>query len=1031
MTMISCLGVLVVGLVEAQTDPLDTVTGTLTIWHGDPQDITTVAFRQVPLLIDDNGNTLELIGIEPEAARVFFGERVDVTGELLVGGASSNGLGTVGQLRVDTFTRAADGGLGAQATVSGSQTWANLLCAFADSATSLPNTAEYYESMFNDGLYSISNYWNTVSYGTIDLGDTAAYGWYTLPEPRSSYVVEGQTYGANLNKLRDDCFAVADADVDFSGVVGVNMFFNQLLDCCAWGGQSYVFNDNAGLVRTTWLPTWAHNYRTINHEMGHGFGLPHSSGPADNPPSELAIYVSNWDVMSSVGDCDLIDPVYGCTSPNTIGYHLRDKLGWIPASKQVIVEQGQTQTIDIGPVLPDDSADVMIIRVPIQGSSTRFYTIEVRQQASYDENVPADGVLIHDVLTTRPGNGGPALVVDDLNDGNNSVNDAGAVWTVGEAYIDYENGIAIEVLSKADDTYRVRVSNGGFEPPAAPSNLQVVSTQVANVALSWQDNAANETGFVIYRALNGGAFTQVGLVTENVTTFIDETAECGSSYAYTVAAIAGAAASDESNTAYTGTPGCQEGTLLFNEIDFGEIDRIELYNTGNTFYETTYTLLYVYDSMRFVGASYMPVIEVPPGGYWILDERGGLSDPDETNLSRMDLDFPWDAESADGAIILYQWDGAVWVMLDVVIFGETNTYFNVNWTGANVLPPGVGQNLARDENSTDTNSASDWTAQNPTMGGFNIPSGWPDNDLFPDAISLMAGNEYAADVSQATHHYTDPDVSCAPGGDRQFDKSIWYSFTAAVDYELVLETVGSGYDTLLSVYTGDTLDTLTEVACDDNGARAQSGASRVALYASANETYHILVSRATSGADDAVCSLDDSACNLSVLAVEVDNLDITGTVYAEDGVTPMDGVVVQGLDDGESVEYTCTGDGGRYRLAEVPLETPITVVAAGPGTTGLCAETGYKPQYFTDNETLLTTPITLITVSKAGVDFALLPNSIDVNGDGVVNPPDVEYVVNGMNISLTEGNRYADVNGDGLVNEADLEAVFTALGTSP
>jgi len=64
MTMISCLGVLVVRLVGAQTDTLDTVTGTLTIWHGDPQDITTVAFRQVPLLIDDNGNTLELIGIE-------------------------------------------------------------------------------------------------------------------------------------------------------------------------------------------------------------------------------------------------------------------------------------------------------------------------------------------------------------------------------------------------------------------------------------------------------------------------------------------------------------------------------------------------------------------------------------------------------------------------------------------------------------------------------------------------------------------------------------------------------------------------------------------------------------------------------------------------------------------------------------------------------------------------------------------------------------------------------------------------------
>ncbi|RIK17706.1 MAG: hypothetical protein DCC51_12070, partial [Anaerolineae bacterium] len=83
-----------------------------------------------------------------------------------------------------------------------------------------------------------------------------------------------------------------------------------------------------GVWRTSWLPPWAvNNISVIAHEMGHGFGLPHSSGDYD------ATYDSPWDVMSADrANCSKNkDPIYGCIPQGTIGYH-KDLLGWIPAA---------------------------------------------------------------------------------------------------------------------------------------------------------------------------------------------------------------------------------------------------------------------------------------------------------------------------------------------------------------------------------------------------------------------------------------------------------------------------------------------------------------------------------------------------------------------------------------------------------------------------------------------------------------------------------------------------------------------------
>ena len=103
--------------------------------------------------------------------------------------------------------------------------------------------------------------------------------------------------------------------MSFPSFVGINLMFNDNLDGFAYGGSFTLMRD--GVTRTyrmTWVPPWGYeNQGPIAHEMGHGFGLPHASGPYS------ATYDSRWDVMSDIWDnCPSYDSTYGCVGTHTI-----------------------------------------------------------------------------------------------------------------------------------------------------------------------------------------------------------------------------------------------------------------------------------------------------------------------------------------------------------------------------------------------------------------------------------------------------------------------------------------------------------------------------------------------------------------------------------------------------------------------------------------------------------------------------------------------------------------------------------------
>ena len=68
-------------------------------------------------------------------------------------------------------------------------------------------------------------------------------------------------------------------------------------------------------------------------------------------------------------------------------------------------------------------------------------------------------------------------------------------------------------------------------------HLGATGETIGEIRLMWTDNSDNEEGFRVERADNGGEFAVIATVGENVTEWLDETAEVGNVYRYRVNAF--------------------------------------------------------------------------------------------------------------------------------------------------------------------------------------------------------------------------------------------------------------------------------------------------------------------------------------------------------------------------------------------------------------------------------------------------------------------------------------------------------------
>lgn len=473
------------------------------------------------LLTDDHGQPTQLL-LSDELTQPLGGilalnqKRVVIEGAWIP--VSAQGAGTpvlqAQSIRLDEQPRPAPA---ADYRVAGPQPWLSILCKFSDVAAE-PEPLPYFQAMYGAPYPGLDHYWRELSYNTINTAGSGAVGWFRLPHPRSYYV-----YNARLDYMRaaNDCAAVADPFVYFPSYVGINLMFNADLDGKAWGGNMYMTLD--GVFRSwrmTWEPPWGYqNIGAIEHEMGHGFGMPHSSGAYGQT------YDNQWDVMSDIwsscyrGGVNHGDLVYGCTGQHTIALH-KDYVSWIPANRKLVATSASRTTITLERLALPAAEGYLMARIPIQGSSIRFYTLEARRLIGYDNYnpIPGDAVVIHNVDMTRER---PAYVVDI--DGNGNTGDAGAMWLPGETLTDAGNGIQVCVNSMTATGFIVTIGLGvpadcSFQPDYASSILQADPGQPQ----------AGQRVTLVTRLINWGGTSAQGVVVTstipNSTTLVVESA---------------------------------------------------------------------------------------------------------------------------------------------------------------------------------------------------------------------------------------------------------------------------------------------------------------------------------------------------------------------------------------------------------------------------------------------------------------------------------------------------------------------------
>lgn len=329
--------------------------------------------------------------------------------------------------------------------VTGVQPWLTIMCMFSDVATE-PKDYTYFENMYASTYPGLNHYWQEVSFNKINIdgSGTAGTGWYTLPQPRSYYVdADGDgNLSMEFGRAANDCTAAADADVDFSPYVGINLMFNSDLDGYAWGGgRSMTLDGVSKYWNMTWEPPWGYSQITVmSHEMGHGFGLPHSSGQYGET------YDNAWDVMSDAYFNCTYHVTYGCLGQHTIAYH-KNMLGWIAPGDRVQVIGARLMRIDHLAMANPNYYHMATIPI---ASTASFYTVEVRQQTGYDVKLPAKAVIIHHVNPLRDNE---AQIID--SDGDEDTSDAGAQWVVGEQFV--AGNIKVKVVSAYTNGFKVLI----------------------------------------------------------------------------------------------------------------------------------------------------------------------------------------------------------------------------------------------------------------------------------------------------------------------------------------------------------------------------------------------------------------------------------------------------------------------------------------------------------------------------------------------------------------------------------------------
>lgn len=164
-----------------------------------------------------------------------------------------------------------------------------------------------------------------------------------------------------------------------------------------------------------------------------------------------------------------------------------------------------------------------------------------------------------------------AFVVSSTATGNvqNAMLPESLSGTVYVRVIDTDNTQGNSALDSVSVDYLViRVDNAPVTPPADPTGLGATAVAHNQVNLIWADNATDETGYEVQRALSGGSFSTVATLAADANSYSDTGVSPLTAYDYRVRALKGATQSGFSNTASATTPDQPVGAITLSADGF-------------------------------------------------------------------------------------------------------------------------------------------------------------------------------------------------------------------------------------------------------------------------------------------------------------------------------------------------------------------------------------------------------------------------------------------------------------------------------
>jgi M6 family metalloprotease-like protein len=327
----------------------------------------------------------------------------------------------------------------------------------------------------------LNQYVQQMSYGRVCIGGEVTPRWYRMPHPISHYSISSRNLEVDRSRLKrliDDALAAVDADFDVATydfvalMLGAKQPEYGMIGLCGypgmlgWQAKDQLRSKSGKPVRGVAIFSYQAHVGTLFHDVTHVIGgvmpdgkravpclydhdLQARPGPQREIFVDAIINMGFWDPMS----CHFYkrdEPPPGISSWTKL------RLGWLPDDKVAVVRPGETREVLLGP-LEDGQSATLAIRIPL--SATTYYLVENRQPIGADRILPGSGVLImradDSIAECRHGRAPVKLV-----DADPSVPHLeGAAFDLGkrDRFTDKAAGIAIELLEKVGQSYRIRV----------------------------------------------------------------------------------------------------------------------------------------------------------------------------------------------------------------------------------------------------------------------------------------------------------------------------------------------------------------------------------------------------------------------------------------------------------------------------------------------------------------------------------------------------------------------------------------------